>query len=40
MLARFDSPSPTYAAPTVSEGLVLWLDFAGTLRAYRIREAG
>ena len=39
-LARFDSPSPTYAAPTVSEGLVLWLDFAGTLRAYRIPGAG
>ncbi|MBF5042315.1 PQQ-binding-like beta-propeller repeat protein [Aggregicoccus sp. 17bor-14] len=35
-LARFDSAGPTYAAPTVSEGLVLWLSFEGTLRAYRI----
>ena len=40
VLTRFDSPSPTYAAPTVSGGLVLWLDFSGTLRAYRIPGAG
>lgn len=39
-LARFDSSSATYGAPTVSEGLVLWLDFAGTLRAYRIPDEG
>lgn len=39
VLAHFASDSPTYGAPAIGRGLILWSTFDGTLRALQLHPA-